>query len=32
MAAALSLILLLATMVLYGVYNRLVGFERLRLG
>ena len=32
MAAALSLMLLVATMALYAVYNRLVGFERLRLG
>ncbi len=32
MAAALSMMLLAATLVLYGVYNRLVGFERLRLG
>ncbi|HSE76521.1 MAG TPA: ABC transporter permease [Alphaproteobacteria bacterium] len=32
MAAALSLMLLVATIALYAVYNRLVGFERLRLG
>ena len=32
MAAALSLMLLFATIALYAVYNRLVGFERLRLG
>jgi putative spermidine/putrescine transport system permease protein len=32
MAAALSIILLVTTLALYAVYNRLVGIERLRLG
>lgn len=32
MAAALSLMLLAATVLLYLAYSRLVGFERLRLG
>ena len=32
MAAALSIMLLAATLVLYAVYNRLVGVERMRLG
>ena len=32
MAAALSIMLLTATMVLYAVYNRLIGVERMRLG
>jgi putative spermidine/putrescine transport system permease protein len=31
MAAALSLLLLAATLALYAVYNRLVGIERMRL-
>ncbi len=31
MAAALSVMLLVATMILYSIYSRLVGFERLRL-
>jgi putative spermidine/putrescine transport system permease protein len=32
MAAALSIMLLTATLALYAVYNRLVGVERMRLG
>jgi putative spermidine/putrescine transport system permease protein len=32
MAAALSIMLLAATLALYAVYNRLVGVERMRLG
>jgi putative spermidine/putrescine transport system permease protein len=32
MAAALSIMLLTATMLLYAVYNRLIGIERMRLG
>jgi putative spermidine/putrescine transport system permease protein len=32
MAAALSIMLLAATMVLYAVYNKLVGIDRVRLG
>jgi putative spermidine/putrescine transport system permease protein len=32
MAAALSIMLLAATVALYAVYNRLVGVERMRLG
>jgi putative spermidine/putrescine transport system permease protein len=32
MAAALSLLLLVATLALYAVYNRLVGIDRMRLG
>jgi putative spermidine/putrescine transport system permease protein len=32
MAAALALILLIATMALYAVYQRLVGIDRMRLG
>ena len=32
MAAALSLMLLAATLLLYAVYNRLVGIEKMRLG
>jgi len=32
MAAALSVMLLAATLALYAVYNRLVGVERMRLG
>jgi len=32
MAAALSIMLLAATLALYAVYNRLVGIERMRLG
>jgi putative spermidine/putrescine transport system permease protein len=32
MAAALSIVLLAATLALYAVYNRMVGVERLRLG
>jgi putative spermidine/putrescine transport system permease protein len=32
MAAALSIMLLVATLALYAVYNRLVGVERMRLG
>jgi len=32
MAAALSLMLLAATLALYAVYDRLVGIERMRLG
>jgi putative spermidine/putrescine transport system permease protein len=32
MAAALSALLLAAVLVLYAVYNRLVGVDRLRIG
>jgi putative spermidine/putrescine transport system permease protein len=32
MAAALSGILLVAVLVLYAVYNKLVGVDRLRIG
>ena len=32
MAAALALMLLAATLVLYAVYQRLVGIDRVRLG
>jgi putative spermidine/putrescine transport system permease protein len=32
MAAALSTILLIAVLVLYAIYNRLVGIDRLRMG
>jgi putative spermidine/putrescine transport system permease protein len=32
MAAALSAILLVAVLILYAVYNRLVGIDRLRMG
>src|SRR6266496_568846 len=32
MAAALSIMLLAATLALYAVYNRLIGVERMRLG
>ena len=32
LAAALGVVLLSATLVLYALYNRLVGVERLRLG
>jgi putative spermidine/putrescine transport system permease protein len=32
MAAALSVMLLTATLILYAVYNRLIGIERMRLG
>ena len=32
MAAALSIMLLAATLALYAVYNRLVGLDRMRLG
>jgi putative spermidine/putrescine transport system permease protein len=32
MAAALSIVLLTATLALYAVYNRLIGVERMRLG
>ncbi|HVO88814.1 MAG TPA: ABC transporter permease [Casimicrobiaceae bacterium] len=32
MAAALSIMLLTATLALYAVYNRLIGIERMRLG
>jgi putative spermidine/putrescine transport system permease protein len=32
MAAALSIMLLTATLILYAVYNRMVGVERMRLG
>jgi putative spermidine/putrescine transport system permease protein len=32
MAAALSIMLLAATLALYALYNRLVGLERMRLG
>jgi hypothetical protein len=32
MAAALSIMLLGATLALYAVYNRLVGVEKMRLG
>jgi putative spermidine/putrescine transport system permease protein len=32
MAAALSTILLVAVLILYAVYNRLVGIDRLRIG
>jgi putative spermidine/putrescine transport system permease protein len=32
MAAALSLMLLTATLILYAVYNRMIGIERMRLG
>ena len=31
-AAALSIVLLIATLALYAVYNRLIGVERMRLG
>ena len=31
-SAALSIMLLTATLALYAVYNRLVGVERMRLG
>jgi putative spermidine/putrescine transport system permease protein len=32
MAAALSIMLLAATLALYAIYNRLIGIERMRLG
>jgi putative spermidine/putrescine transport system permease protein len=32
MAAALSLVLLVATMTLYYVYDRMVGIDRIRMG
>jgi len=32
MAAAMALILLATTMLLYGVYQRLIGIDRMRLG
>ena len=32
MAAALSIILLAATLALYAVYDRMVGMDRMRLG
>src|SRR5262245_17410384 len=32
MAAALSFILLVAVLILYAIYNRLVGIDRLRMG
>jgi putative spermidine/putrescine transport system permease protein len=32
MAAALSIMLLAATLLLYAVYNRLIGIERMRVG
>ncbi|MGO4838226.1 ABC transporter permease, partial [Rhizobiaceae sp. 2RAB30] len=32
MAAALSAILLIAVLILYAVYNRIVGIDRLRIG
>jgi putative spermidine/putrescine transport system permease protein len=32
MAAALSLLLLTATMALYYIYDRVVGIDRVRLG
>jgi len=32
MAAALSIMLLAATLLLYAVYNRMIGIERMRLG
>ena len=32
MAAALSAILLVAVLILYAVYNRIVGIDRLRIG
>jgi putative spermidine/putrescine transport system permease protein len=32
MAAALSIMLLTATLLLYAVYNRMIGIERMRLG
>jgi putative spermidine/putrescine transport system permease protein len=32
MAAALSMVLLAATLVLYYLYDRLVGIDRVRLG
>jgi putative spermidine/putrescine transport system permease protein len=32
MAAALSTILLVAVLILYAVYNRIVGIDRLRIG
>jgi putative spermidine/putrescine transport system permease protein len=32
MAAALSIMLLAATLALYAVYNRLIGIEKMRLG
>jgi hypothetical protein len=31
MAAALSIMLLAATLLLYAVYNRMIGLERLRM-
>jgi hypothetical protein len=31
MAAALSIMLLASTLVLYAVYNRMIGVERMRL-
>jgi putative spermidine/putrescine transport system permease protein len=31
MAAALSAILLVSTLALYAVYNRMIGLERLRM-
>jgi putative spermidine/putrescine transport system permease protein len=32
MAAALSAILLVAVLILYAIYNRLIGIDRLRIG
>nr|WP_236262708.1 ABC transporter permease [Caenispirillum salinarum] len=32
MASALGAVLLVATMILYGVYNRLIGADKMRLG
>jgi len=32
MAAALSIMLVAATLLLYAVYDRLVGIEKMRLG
>lgn len=32
MAAALSTILLVAVLILYALYNRIVGIDRLRIG
>jgi hypothetical protein len=31
MAAALSIMLLAATLVLYAVYNRIIGLDKLRM-
>jgi hypothetical protein len=32
MAAALSIMLLAATLALYAVYDRMIGFDKLRVG